>query len=108
MSDSDNSDIDPDNIYLEADYDQRMEVKRLGARWDKDRKRWFAPPGADREALAPWMRKRVYISVDYSEKDEAKEQGARWDARKYKWFYYEDMDSTKFDRWTSCVGEALD
>lgn len=43
--------------YLQVPYADRDEAKALGARWDADRKQWFAPTEAKEEALARWPQK---------------------------------------------------
>jgi len=40
--------------YFSVEYDEREEIKRMGGRWDKDRKRWFVEEGTD---LIPFIRK---------------------------------------------------
>ena len=34
-------------VYLEVPYEKKDEAKAAGARWDKDQKAWFIPPGSD-------------------------------------------------------------
>lgn len=33
--------VPPDRIYLDIPYDQKEEGKSLGAKWDKDKQRWY-------------------------------------------------------------------
>lgn len=40
--------------YLAVPYAEKNEAKDAGARWDKDAKSWYAPPGADLDKLARW------------------------------------------------------
>lgn len=44
-------------IYLVTTYQQRAEVKALGARWDSDAGRWFVPEGKDLAPFAAWLPK---------------------------------------------------
>ena len=39
--------------YFSVEYDQREEIKRMGGKWDKDMKKWFAEAGMD---LIPFIR----------------------------------------------------
>ncbi len=86
---------------------QKDEAKRLGARWDADAKKWYAP-SADTPAAATFSRsaagtpaaaavgrssaaaevagERHYLVVPFAEKEEAKRLGARWDAVAKKWY----------------------
>jgi len=40
-------------LYLHVPFDKKDEAKRLGAKWDKDLKRWFAPNG-EKELVDRW------------------------------------------------------
>ncbi|WP_010218647.1 DUF5710 domain-containing protein [Sphingomonas sp. PAMC 26621] len=53
-----------DRQYLSVPYAERDEAKAAGARWDKDKKRWYVGPKADAEAvLARWReRSREQLS----------------------------------------------
>src|SRR3954469_4865810 len=44
-------------VDLLVPYVEREDAKALGARWDKDRKVWFAPPGTDPSTLGRWLPK---------------------------------------------------
>ena len=39
-------------IYLNVSYDDRNDAKQLGARFDGQRKKWFAPTGKESELIA--------------------------------------------------------
>lgn len=41
--------------YLTVHYEQRSQVKALGARWDSDAKKWFVPDGMQLQVFAPWL-----------------------------------------------------
>jgi exodeoxyribonuclease VII large subunit len=43
--------------YLVTTYQQRAEVKALGARWDSEVSRWFVPEGKDLAPFAAWLPK---------------------------------------------------
>src|SRR3954471_17633833 len=42
-------------VDLVVPYVEKEDAKALGARWDKDRKVWFAPPGIDHATLGRWL-----------------------------------------------------
>src|SRR4051812_42586425 len=42
-------------VDLLVPYVEKEDAKALGARWDKDRKVWFAPPGIDHATLGRWL-----------------------------------------------------
>ena len=42
--------------YLAVPFAEKDEAKRLGARWDKGAKCWYAPPGTDLNPLEHWLR----------------------------------------------------
>lgn len=41
--------------YLTVQYEQRHQVKALGARWDQEAKKWFVPEGLQLQVFAPWL-----------------------------------------------------
>ncbi len=41
--------------YLNVPFPEKDEAKRLGARWDGARKRWFVPDGTDLDPFARWL-----------------------------------------------------
>lgn len=46
---------DPLKTALAVPFKDKEEAKALGAKWDKDAKVWFAPPGADLAKLDKWL-----------------------------------------------------
>src|SRR4051812_189737 len=42
-------------VDLVVPYVEKEDAKALGARWDKDRKVWDAPPGIDPSTLGRWL-----------------------------------------------------
>lgn len=43
--------------FLAVPYKEKEQAKKLGAKWDKENKLWFAPEGTDLTPLAAWMPK---------------------------------------------------
>lgn len=52
---SQNYDIFTQKTYLAVGFDDKDKAKQAGARWDKEKKLWFAPTGASRIALKEWL-----------------------------------------------------
>lgn len=44
-----------DRTYLAVPFREKDQAKEAGARWDKEQKSWYAPKGADMQALSKWM-----------------------------------------------------
>ncbi|MDM8558212.1 exodeoxyribonuclease VII large subunit [Candidatus Parabeggiatoa sp. HSG14] len=51
--------ITEEPIFLDCPFSEKEEAKRLGAKFDWDRKKWFIPPGVEKEAFAKWLPKTV-------------------------------------------------
>ena len=49
--------VDPakEKTFLDVPYKEKEQAKKLGAKWDKEEKRWYAPEGTDLTPLAAWM-----------------------------------------------------
>ncbi|GKT28472.1 DUF5710 domain-containing protein, partial [Aduncisulcus paluster] len=46
-----------EKTYLNVPYREKGQAKKLGARWDKSEKLWFAPTGTDLTPLGKWLPK---------------------------------------------------
>ena len=44
-----------EKTFLAVPYKEKEQAKKLGAKWDKDNKLWYAPEGTDLTPLAVWM-----------------------------------------------------
>lgn len=42
-------------LYLDVPYEEREEAKRLGAKWNPDRKRWWILAAGDRKPFKRWL-----------------------------------------------------
>lgn len=49
-------------VDLQVPYAKKDAAKALGARWDSDRKTWYAPDGARLDAFAEWMTAAVWLA----------------------------------------------
>ena len=61
---------DPLKTTLAVPFKDKEEAKALGAKWDKDAKIWFAPPGADLAKLDKWLVKPEISSVPLANRPE--------------------------------------
>lgn len=109
--------------YLKVPFSEKNEAKKLGAKWDKDKKMWFAPEGTDLDHLARWMpgsksqtpakgaeqqkennvkkiaTEKTYLNVPYKQKWLAKKHGARWDKTAKLWFAPTGTDLDPLAEW---------
>lgn len=44
-----------ERTYLNSKFEERAQVKALGARWDPDLRKWYVPSGLDLEQFATWL-----------------------------------------------------
>lgn len=93
--------------YLFVPFDDKDEAKRLGARFDGQKKCWYVPAGTDLSAFSKWMPssgavksvKKLYLNVPFDDKDKAKSLGARWDGEKKKWYIMSNVNTDPFKQW---------
>jgi putative DNA primase/helicase len=59
--------------YLAVPYREKDEAKRLGAKWDKEAKSWYAPEGVDvqQSGLARWLPENTHVVAEPKESPEA-------------------------------------
>lgn len=53
--------------YLDVPFSEKDEAKARGARWDAERKRWYAPEGADHSLFVQWMPAFMYLVLGSKE-----------------------------------------
>lgn len=100
--------------FIKVAFNDKDEVKQLGARWDKDAKAWYVPEDAEQSVFSKWEEfdpstvpkadsnlKKIHLNVPFEDKDAAKQLGARWDGEAKKWYYTSDKDHDLFSKWTS-------
>ena len=51
----------PEKTFLAVPYKEKEQAKKLGAKWDKDNKLWYAPEGTDLTPLAAWMPEKAPV-----------------------------------------------
>ena len=42
-------------MYLEVPFDEKDEVKKLGAKWNSKRKKWFVPKDVNNQIFTKWI-----------------------------------------------------
>ncbi len=83
--------------YLNVPYEDKDEVKALGAWFDMSKKMWYVPKNGDVSKFTKWLPngkitttakapKKMWLNVPFDDKDEAKKLGARWDGDKKQWY----------------------
>ena len=86
-----------EKIYLEVPFKDKDIVKEKGAKWDKDKAKWFIySDNQYKEELLANMKDiqkengaKIYLNVKFEDKNKAKEKGAKWDKAERKWYTYE-------------------
>jgi phage/plasmid primase-like uncharacterized protein len=100
--------IASEKVFLNVPYENRQEAKSLGAKWDSERKSWYAPVGTNLNPLSKWvetkmdnskMSDKIYLKVPYSEHKEAKALGAKWDLENKLWFVPNNVNHEPLVRW---------
>ena len=109
-----------EKTWLNVPYTSRNTAKKLGARWDRDSKRWYAPEGVDLAPLRPFLseqqqerdmavsdsstverraEKPTALHVPYEDKELAKKLGARWDRERKQWYAPAGTDLEPLSPW---------
>ncbi|MDX6018608.1 zincin-like metallopeptidase domain-containing protein [Shewanella indica] len=105
-----------ERAYINVSFKDKDEAKGLGARWDRQERSWYVPPGADTTPFAKWMGKtpeagqspeiqqaatveHQYLAVPYGERKAAKAAGAQWDKAAKSWYAGPGADMEKLQRW---------
>ena len=116
--------------YLEVPYGEKDVAKAYGAKWDPQRRKWFADSEFDLPALSKWQpckfgsveavhtnpvawdnasssSSRTYLEVPYKHKDAAKALGAKWDPGNKKWFADSEDGLRALSAWLPGRDESL-
>ncbi len=93
-----------EKIYLSTKFQDKDRVKESGAKYDSEKKQWYAKQGTPLEKVQEWIPKdiqaktelsephaeklvdKTFLLVDYEEKETAKRMGAEWDKEQKLWF----------------------
>jgi len=94
-----------EKTFITISYNNKDEAKKLGAKWDLNKKSWYyddkiSEENKERIILLEKNKvnesvidiKKNYINIPFSKKNLAKTYGARWDLNKKSW-YYDDNTS---------------
>ncbi|MCL5825204.1 DUF5710 domain-containing protein, partial [Neisseria meningitidis] len=47
--------VSDERVYVQIPYADREQAKMLGAKWDKEEKSWYIPPGVNQEPFRKWL-----------------------------------------------------
>lgn len=88
-------------VYLNVPFEDKDEVKKLGARWDQDTKKWYVGEFALVKDFQKWQspQDRQYLKVPFDNKDEAKALGAWYDSDKKQWYVPSGASVAPFKKW---------
>ena len=107
---------------LTVPFEQHLQAKALGARWDRRQQSWYVPVHLDATPFARWLpapdapiadrprpaqaelgqvpaAERVYLAVPYDERALARAAGAVWDKGAKSWYAGPNADLQRLDRW---------
>jgi len=102
--------------FLSVSYEEKEAAKALGARWDPQEKKWYAPPGTEHVLTEKWplkiapkiiapppvflpKDKITYLSVPFEKNEEAKALGAIWDPQEKKWCAPPGTEKILTEKW---------
>ena len=75
--------------YLDCPFEEKDDAKSIGARWDKDARKWFVPSEfyPMLEQFNRWKPNgKVYLDAPYEDRENVKKAGANWDPIVKKWY----------------------
>ena len=94
-----------EKVFINITYNNKEEAKKLGAKWDLNKKSWYYDDKITEENkyklnLLEKNNKvanvininKNYIDISYSKKNLAKSYGAKWDSVVKKWFYLDTLE----------------
>ena len=96
-------------VYLNVPFEDKDEVKKLGAKWDQDTKKWYVGEFALVKDFQKWQAPeggRKYLKVPFDNKDEAKALGARFDMDKKQWYISQGTSVAPFKKWIDSSAAA--
>ncbi len=104
----------PEKIYLNVSYKEKDAVKKLGAKWDRNEKKWFVMGDTDLIKFEKWIvsqeqeaekskgniaQEATRLNVPFREKEAAKALGARWDRKEKSWYVPAGTDLNRVAKW---------
>jgi DNA polymerase III epsilon subunit-like protein len=92
--------------YLQVPFNDKDEVKALGAKWDKDQKSWYINQDTDETKFLKW--KKLYLNVPFNDRTVAKSKGAQWDPTEQKWYIAGGASNlADFQKWFITEGKSI-
>jgi len=97
--------VNKNRVYLTVPFDDKEEVKKRGAKWDPDAKKWYVGEFSPLKDFEQWqtMKDVQFLKVPFAEKDEVKALGARWENDKKAW-YVPTSSASLFEKWIDHSG----
>ena len=84
------------DLYLNVPFEEKDDAKEKGAKWDKDKKLWYAPTGHDPLDFAQWW---AFLNPVFKDKEQIKDKGAKWVPEIKKWIVPSSLDYDDFHEW---------
>ena len=94
-----------EKTFITISYSNKDEAKKLGAKWDLNKKSWYYDDkitDENKQKLNLLEKEKAnesvidinknYINISFSKKKLAKTYGARWDTTVKKWYYLDSLD----------------
>ena len=83
---------DIEKIYLYVPYYNKDYVKKLGAKWDAEKKQWYIQ-NENKELIEKYgIDRKIYFDVPFKYNHLAKENNGQWDKKENKWFVYNNNE----------------
>jgi hypothetical protein len=89
-------------MFLDCPFEEKDQVKELGAKWDTSARKWYIETASDDFFKFQQWLPRLYLKCSYEQKDEVKQLGAKWDAKARHWYIPNGISATdrkKFSKW---------
>ena len=96
----DNINIKQSNkIYLFVNYYDKDDAKILGAKWDKDVKKWYTNSN-NKDLIKKYgqIKLKTFLNIPFKDKEDAKKLGAKWNNNNKQW-YAPNNEKELIERW---------
>lgn len=74
-----------EKTFLAVPYKEKEQAKKLGAKWDKDNKLWYAPEGTDLSQLSTWLPEKARARSRKSPCRRRKSLPGLWNSLAWTW-----------------------
>jgi len=58
-----------ERFYIEVDFNEKAQAKALGAKWDRQAKSWYVPPGKNIDAFVQWPTRQSELQMSLMDLD---------------------------------------